>query len=114
MTDVWWGLVEKDGPGQYNWTAYLQMVQIAKDIGLNVQAVMSFRILTPSLFNVLNAKINVVRTLEINATFLCLHGLSKLELLIVRKLISNSYLSSRHLLSRSTVQCGSGILIFRH
>jgi len=42
MTDVWWGLVEKSSPGQYNWTAYLQMAEIVKSVGIKMQVVMSF------------------------------------------------------------------------
>ncbi|KAJ4951222.1 hypothetical protein NE237_028054 [Protea cynaroides] len=42
MVDVWWGLVEKDGPLNYNWNGYLELVQMVQRIGLKVQAVMSF------------------------------------------------------------------------
>ena len=42
MCDVWWGIVEKEGPGQYNWSAYAALIQFVKDAGLKLQAVMSF------------------------------------------------------------------------
>ncbi|KAI5060926.1 hypothetical protein GOP47_0023431 [Adiantum capillus-veneris] len=42
MMDVWWGIVEKDGPGRYNWAAYKELINMVKKHGLKVQAVMSF------------------------------------------------------------------------
>eukprot|EP00270_Netrium_digitus_P015570 TRINITY_DN5474_c0_g1_i1.p1 TRINITY_DN5474_c0_g1~~TRINITY_DN5474_c0_g1_i1.p1 ORF type:complete len:625 (-),score=80.05 TRINITY_DN5474_c0_g1_i1:242-2116(-) len=42
MVDVWWGIVEAEGPGQYDWSAYLALVRLIQDAGLKVQAVMSF------------------------------------------------------------------------
>lgn len=42
MIDVWWGLVEKESPGSYNWGGYNELLEMAKKIGLKVQAVMSF------------------------------------------------------------------------
>ncbi|CAM8929961.1 unnamed protein product [Rhodiola kirilowii] len=42
MMDVWWGLVEKDAPGAYNWGGYTELLEMAKKHGLKVQAVMSF------------------------------------------------------------------------
>lgn len=42
MMDVWWGLVEKDSPGEYNWGGYSELLEMAKKHGLKVQAVMSF------------------------------------------------------------------------
>lgn len=42
MVDVWWGLVEKDGPAAYNWSGYTDLMEMAKQVGLKVQAVMSF------------------------------------------------------------------------
>lgn len=42
MMDVWWGLVEREGPGQYNWSGYRELIEMAKKHGLKVQAVMSF------------------------------------------------------------------------
>jgi beta-amylase len=42
MMDVWWGLVERDAPGTYNWGGYTELIEMAKRHGLKVQAVMSF------------------------------------------------------------------------
>ncbi|XP_002974185.2 beta-amylase 1, chloroplastic [Selaginella moellendorffii] len=42
MVDVWWGIVEKDGPCNYNWSGYRELLEMAKKHGLKVQAVMSF------------------------------------------------------------------------
>ena len=42
MMDVWWGLVEGDAPGAYNWGGYSELMEMAKKHGLKVQAVMSF------------------------------------------------------------------------
>lgn len=42
MLDVWWGIVEKGGPGCYNWNGYKELMGMVKKHGLKVQAVMSF------------------------------------------------------------------------
>ncbi|CAN1278948.1 Beta-amylase 1, chloroplastic [Linum perenne] len=42
MIDVWWGLVERESPGVYNWGGYSDLLEMAKRHGLKVQAVMSF------------------------------------------------------------------------
>ncbi|KAL0368532.1 UNVERIFIED_CONTAM: Beta-amylase 1, chloroplastic [Sesamum calycinum] len=42
MMDVWWGLVEGEKPGEYNWAGYSELLEMAKKHGLKVQAVMSF------------------------------------------------------------------------
>eukprot|EP00253_Pinus_taeda_P016413 PITA_16413 len=42
MVDVWWGLVEKDGPGNYNWSGYKELVDMVSKHGLKLQAVMAF------------------------------------------------------------------------
>lgn len=42
MVDVWWGLVEKDGPLRYNWEPYLELAQMVERNGLKLQMVMSF------------------------------------------------------------------------
>eukprot|EP00262_Sarcandra_glabra_P015888 TRINITY_DN5003_c4_g1_i1.p1 TRINITY_DN5003_c4_g1~~TRINITY_DN5003_c4_g1_i1.p1 ORF type:complete len:585 (+),score=45.30 TRINITY_DN5003_c4_g1_i1:166-1920(+) len=42
MMDVWWGLVERESPGVYNWGGYGDLLEMAKKHGLKVQAVMSF------------------------------------------------------------------------
>uniref|UniRef100_A0A0D3FDM5 Beta-amylase n=1 Tax=Oryza barthii TaxID=65489 RepID=A0A0D3FDM5_9ORYZ len=42
MVDVWWGIAECEGPGRYNFTGYMELMEMAKKNGLKVQAVMSF------------------------------------------------------------------------
>ena len=42
MTDVWWGIVERDGPEMYDWTAYLELLDMVERAGLKLNAVMSF------------------------------------------------------------------------
>ncbi|KAK2372386.1 beta-amylase 3, chloroplastic [Trifolium repens] len=42
MVDAWWGLVEKDGPMNYNWEPYVELVQMVQKHGLKLQIVMSF------------------------------------------------------------------------
>ncbi|XP_042432106.1 beta-amylase 1, chloroplastic-like [Zingiber officinale] len=42
MVDVWWGMVEKERPGEYDWRGYDEFMEMAARIGLKVQAVMSF------------------------------------------------------------------------
>ncbi|XP_020574026.1 beta-amylase 3, chloroplastic [Phalaenopsis equestris] len=42
MVDVWWGLVERAGPGRYDWEAYVELVKMAERHGLKLQMVMSF------------------------------------------------------------------------
>ncbi|KAK4489186.1 hypothetical protein RD792_004980 [Penstemon davidsonii] len=42
MVDVWWGLVEKDGPLQYNWEGYAELIKMVQKLGLKLQVVMSF------------------------------------------------------------------------
>jgi beta-amylase len=42
MCDVWWGIVEREGPGMYDWSAYLELVEMVASVGLKLQAVMSF------------------------------------------------------------------------
>ena len=42
MIDVWWGIVERDGPGTYDWRAYTQLLEMVRDAGLKLNAVMSF------------------------------------------------------------------------
>jgi len=42
MVDVWWGVVEREGPGQYDWAAYKRLLQMVKRAGLHMSAVMSF------------------------------------------------------------------------
>lgn len=42
MVDAWWGLVEKDGPGEYNWDGYAELIKMVEKLGLKIQVVMSF------------------------------------------------------------------------
>lgn len=42
MVDVWWGLVEKDGPLKYNWEGYAELIKMVEKTGLKLQVVMSF------------------------------------------------------------------------
>ena len=42
MVDVWWGLVESERPQEYDFSAYRQLFEKARQAGLKVQAVMSF------------------------------------------------------------------------
>ncbi|KAA8525951.1 hypothetical protein F0562_007949 [Nyssa sinensis] len=42
MVDAWWGLVEKDGPLNYNWEGYAELVKMVQRHGLKLQVVMSF------------------------------------------------------------------------
>lgn len=42
MVDVWWGIVEKNGPKQYEWEPYLSLFQLVVELGLKIQAIMSF------------------------------------------------------------------------
>ncbi|XP_047340619.1 beta-amylase 3, chloroplastic-like [Impatiens glandulifera] len=42
MVDAWWGLVEKDGPMEYNWEGYAELIKLVHKNGLKLQVVMSF------------------------------------------------------------------------
>lgn len=42
MVDVWWGIVERAGPGSYDFSAYKRLFYKVAAAGLKVQAVMSF------------------------------------------------------------------------
>ncbi len=42
MVDVWWGIVERAGPRQYDLSAYKRLFYKVAAAGLKVQAVMSF------------------------------------------------------------------------
>eukprot|EP00252_Welwitschia_mirabilis_P005605 TRINITY_DN16081_c0_g1_i1.p1 TRINITY_DN16081_c0_g1~~TRINITY_DN16081_c0_g1_i1.p1 ORF type:complete len:628 (+),score=55.99 TRINITY_DN16081_c0_g1_i1:62-1945(+) len=42
VMDVWWGLVEKDGPRDYDWSGYIELVKTAKLYDLKVKAVIAF------------------------------------------------------------------------
>ncbi|CAK9859080.1 unnamed protein product [Sphagnum jensenii] len=36
MVDCWWGIVEAEGPGQYNWKGYDRLFSIICDAGLDL------------------------------------------------------------------------------
>lgn len=40
--EFWWGVVEKDLPGVYDWSAYVELVDLAAKNGLKVRAIMAF------------------------------------------------------------------------
>lgn len=40
--DVWWGLVESLNPLLYDWGAYRRLFQLIQQVGLKIQATMSF------------------------------------------------------------------------
>eukprot|EP00892_Ulva_mutabilis_P011278 jgi/Ulvmu1/8522/UM044_0056.1 len=42
MIDVWWGIVERVGPGHYDFSAYSTLIHKVAAAGLKLQAVMSF------------------------------------------------------------------------
>lgn len=42
VMEVWWGLVEREGPRVYNWGGYAEIVAMARSCGLKVKAVMAF------------------------------------------------------------------------
>ncbi|KAF3646729.1 Beta-amylase [Capsicum annuum] len=42
MVDIWWGIVEGNGPGLYDWFAYRSLFQLVQKTGLKIQAIMSF------------------------------------------------------------------------
>ena len=42
MIDVWWGIVENEAPGRYNWGGYKSLIELIVQSGLKIHAVMSF------------------------------------------------------------------------
>lgn len=42
MVDVWWGIVEAEGPKKYDWSAYRTLFSIIQEHGFKLQAIMSF------------------------------------------------------------------------
>ena len=42
MVDVWWGIVESQGPRQYDWSAYKTLFQLVQKCELKLQVIMSF------------------------------------------------------------------------
>jgi len=42
MVDIWWGIVEREGPRIYDFSAYNRLFEMTQEAGLKLQAVMSF------------------------------------------------------------------------
>eukprot|EP00210_Caulerpa_lentillifera_P002105 g2020.t1 len=42
MVDIWWGIVEREGPKMYDFSAYEKLLTMVENTGLKAQAVMSF------------------------------------------------------------------------
>jgi beta-amylase len=42
MMHIWWGVVEGEGPMMYNWSAYVDLLELITSAGLKVQASMCF------------------------------------------------------------------------
>ena len=40
--EAWWGIVEGDKPGEYNWGGYLDLVGLARRFGLKVRVILAF------------------------------------------------------------------------
>lgn len=42
VVEVWWGLVEGQQPGRYDWSGYVQLLRIVRDCGLKAKVVFCF------------------------------------------------------------------------
>jgi beta-amylase len=42
VVDVWWGVVGREGLNQYDWKAYVDLVQMVESLGLRLKMVLSF------------------------------------------------------------------------
>lgn len=42
VVEVWWGIVEREAPGVYDWRGYLDVLALARRHGLKVRAIMAF------------------------------------------------------------------------
>ncbi|KAK3163193.1 hypothetical protein QOZ80_1AG0000390 [Eleusine coracana subsp. coracana] len=40
--ELWWGVVERQGPGVYDWAGYLDLAAMARRCGLRVRAILAF------------------------------------------------------------------------
>ncbi|KAG8045485.1 hypothetical protein GUJ93_ZPchr0008g11532 [Zizania palustris] len=40
--ELWWGVVERQAPGVYDWTGYLELAAMARCYGLRVRAILAF------------------------------------------------------------------------
>lgn len=41
-TDIWWGLIEANGPGQFNWQYYDKIAATIRDVGIHWVPILSF------------------------------------------------------------------------
>lgn len=42
VVEVWWGVVERDRPGVYDWRGYFDLIALASNCGLKVRALLAF------------------------------------------------------------------------
>lgn len=42
VVEVWWGVVERDRPGVYDWGGYFDLIALASNFGLKVRALLAF------------------------------------------------------------------------
>lgn len=42
VVEVWWGVVERDRPGVYDWRGYFDLIVLASNCGLKVRALLAF------------------------------------------------------------------------
>ena len=54
MLDMWWGIVERAGPKQYDFNAYKQVTSMCKELGLRMQIVLSYRTFVIFILNALS------------------------------------------------------------
>lgn len=40
--ELWWGVVERGGPREYDWAGYLDLAAMARRCGLRVRAILAF------------------------------------------------------------------------
>lgn len=40
--ELWWGVVERGGPGEYDWAGYLELAGMARRYGLRMRAILAF------------------------------------------------------------------------
>jgi hypothetical protein len=40
--ELWWGVVERHSPGEYDWAGYLELAAMARRHGLRVRAILAF------------------------------------------------------------------------
>ena len=42
MIDVWWGIVERNAPGEYDWSPYVQLMELLETLNIKLHVVRSF------------------------------------------------------------------------